>query len=93
MQSHHRKMQSTISTHTPARGVTRGSTDGTGAGRNFYSHAREGRDALLSTFTSDSINFYSHAREGRDEKIGNIESSMDISTHTPARGVTEEVQQ
>ena len=37
--------------------------------RNFYSHAREGRDMLAIMTLVVFYNFYSHAREGRDETI------------------------
>ena len=79
-----------ISTHTPARGVT----DGAGRERyrsyNFYSHAREGRDPFsVSRYCRKIVDFYSHAREGRDVQAKeNGYMDMQISTHTPARGVT-----
>ena len=55
---------------------------------NFYSHAREGRDAAAQTATTAAGNFYSHAREGRDIRGVSIITFNVISTHTPARGVT-----
>ena len=33
---------------------------------HFYSHAREGRDAVYGDSRTFLANFYSHAREGRD---------------------------
>ena len=33
---------------------------------DFYSHAREGRDATDAGDSASAANFYSHAREGRD---------------------------
>ena len=56
---------------------------------DFYSHAREGRDTWDLIAYKLYGDFYSHAREGRDM----IEHVMpvrlyNISTHTPARGVT-----
>ena len=34
--------------------------------KNFYSHAREGRDVSINQMSTVLWNFYSHAREGRD---------------------------
>ena len=36
------------------------------AEKDFYSHAREGRDRQLRRLQNALANFYSHAREGRD---------------------------
>ena len=36
----------------------------------------------------DDGNFYSHAREGRDDISDIVGDTFQISTHTPARGVT-----
>ena len=55
---------------------------------NFYSHAREGRDFVSAGATWKCTNFYSHAREGRDDDVFRHEAIINISTHTPARGVT-----
>ena len=55
-----------ISTHTPARGVTDGAYNVSLAKQNFYSHAREGRDDGILEKTPERTDFYSHAREGRD---------------------------
>ena len=78
-----------ISTHTPARGVTStGKSGGTGIA-NFYSHAREGRDMHRGYGRANLTDFYSHAREGRDSaEMPEDMTFCDISTHTPARGVT-----
>ena len=57
---------------------------------DFYSHAREGRDAHRSGSAHKSVHFYSHAREGRDFR-GVFDTGSRTSpflTHTPARGVT-----
>ena len=83
-----------ISTHTPARGVTADLAEDVENCKNFYSHAREGRDLSGISDRLVTRNFYSHAREGRDH--GNsklIMMPMVISTHTPARGVTKMSQQ
>ena len=42
---------------------------------------------LVSGGTAEK-DFYSHAREGRDEGNLKLVRSINISTHTPARGVT-----
>ena len=55
-----------ISTHTPARGVTDSAGKTVSRILNFYSHAREGRDAEEGNIDPQIMNFYSHAREGRD---------------------------
>ena len=55
-----------ISTHTPARGVTKKQADAEKKAVDFYSHAREGRDLLWLDAGIWSKDFYSHAREGRD---------------------------
>ena len=55
---------------------------------HFYSHAREGRDGTRTGTDETTGNFYSHAREGRDDDVFRHEAIINISTHTPARGVT-----
>ena len=55
---------------------------------DFYSHAREGRDMLGRIISQAETDFYSHAREGRDKKQLAALRDIQISTHTPARGVT-----
>ena len=58
------------------------------ANTDFYSHAREGRDQFSFAFIHASSDFYSHAREGRDYREKRWYYEPEISTHTPARGVT-----
>ena len=77
-----------ISTHTPARGVTDTNMLYLNHQRNFYSHAREGRDTPGGFPPAQILHFYSHAREGRDGASSSPNSQPVISTHTPARGVT-----
>ena len=45
---------------------------------------------VLDALDPECKNFYSHAREGRDRvTLKNVEDALVISTHTPARGVTD----
>ena len=63
-------------------------------GTDFYSHAREGRDrngGLSDDKTKEY--FYSHARDGRDGLPRACRAQEAISTHTPARGVTQMLEQ
>ena len=56
---------------------------------HFNSHARVGRDLLLSFLKSTFVDFNSHARVGRDSDIYiEIIKRQQISTHTPAWGAT-----
>ena len=56
---------------------------------DFYSHAREGRDLARMKHWVEGKDFYSHAREGRDSQHVIVLCPLgNISTHTPARGVT-----
>ena len=56
---------------------------------NFNSHARVGRDDILHSYISSFSHFNSHARVGRDQAyIEVLKENEDISTHTPAWGVT-----
>ena len=59
----------------------------------FYSHAREGRDYAIVIALVDSSYFYSHAREGRDRRRWHKSMQETISTHTPARGVTDKLEE
>ena len=55
----------------------------------FNSHARVGRDAPSGLVYSKLANFNSHARVGRDGGAITTPGYVgDISTHTPAWGVT-----
>ena len=56
---------------------------------HFNSHAREGRDLVAVMGVCYACNFNSHAREGRD-RFGycSLDRIKDISTHTPVKGVT-----
>ena len=63
--------------------------DGRAKNRHFYSHAREGRDSIPAAKRRFFQNFYSHAREGRDQRPRQPPQPQEISTHTPARGVTD----
>ena len=58
-----------ISTHTPARGVTTYCVEMRSGIAHFYSHAREGRDLVTRSGKTGKDDFYSHAREGRDSYI------------------------
>ena len=77
-----------ISTHTPVKGVTLQSFIRHSCGVYFNSHAREGRDQYLNSRLFLQRHFNSHAREGRDEKYMLCYSRLQISTHTPVKGVT-----
>ncbi len=72
------------------KGVTAGNVIFTTFDENFNSHAREGRDFGSGKTSAMVYNFNSHAREGRDlydtEEL--IDNLLDISTHTPVKGVT-----
>ena len=81
-------MHMLISTHTPARGVTK-------AVRSYNSmfaistHTPARGVTLPFLFLLPAgEDFYSHAREGRDPKSMVNLFWFIISTHTPARGVT-----
>ena len=55
---------------------------------DFNSHAHEGRDYKPAVSGKAFMNFNSHAHEGRDSYIFTAGEILDISTHTPTRGVT-----
>ena len=75
-----------ISTHTPARGVTRIHKGRLPCTCNFYSHAREGRDFVSAGATWKCTNFYSHAREGRDLHGADNTGATDAFLLTRPRG-------
>ncbi len=78
-----------ISTHTPAWGVTLRWVYRMHGRAYFNSHARVGRDGYRQFNTAYIENFNSHARVGRDIRFaGNDVLLNQISTHTPAWGVT-----
>ena len=78
-----------ISTHTPARGVTK-DREIVRHGIVISTHTpARGVTLTHAEHSADPDYFYSHAREGRDRFLGIAEGmSIMISTHTPARGVT-----
>ena len=55
---------------------------------NFNSHARVRRDDLNFFPIAIAFHFNSHARVGRDHPHYHVLLLVDISTHTPAWGVT-----
>ena len=55
---------------------------------NFNSHARVGRDTVITIENYDRYHFNSHARVGRDKVYRITDEAWEISTHTPAWGVT-----
>ena len=61
-----------ISTHTPARGVTHSGSCFNILSSYFYSHAREGRDEMAMHSFEKLWHFYSHAREGRDLRTSEL---------------------
>ena len=77
-----------ISTHTPAWGVTNRHKRACLYHIYFNSHARVGRDALMSSSSGAAADFNSHARVGRDKVAKTLDKHNLISTHTPAWGVT-----
>ena len=77
-----------ISTHTPAWGVTNRPQDRARRIPDFNSHARVGRDIRNHEKRLELRNFNSHARVGRDQVKNALKKILEISTHTPAWGVT-----
>ena len=83
------KSRDSISTHTPARGVTFAWANAIMSAICISTHTpARGVTVTGGTLSFELNDFYSHAREGRD--MGREEKHMNkfISTHTPARGVT-----
>ena len=56
------------------------------AEKDFYSHAREGRDFVSAGATWKCTNFYSHAREGRDLHGADNTGATDAFLLTRPRG-------
>ena len=54
----------------------------------FNPHSREGSDQELSDLSPTLVNFNPHSREGSDGDDMTTDNGMQISIHTPARGVT-----
>ena len=54
----------------------------------FNPHSREGSDNIKAQYTDTECNFNPHSREGSDKKIGVKGNLVNISIHTPAKGVT-----
>ena len=79
---------SDISTHTPSWGVTENDIDEAMLYENFYSHALVGRDRKPEILTGNRNDFYSHALVGRDALMSGLNTTNEISTHTPSWGVT-----
>ena len=83
------QMERVISTHTPAWGVTLQYLRLIGGAFDFNSHARVGRDDCPAHPLNALVNFNSHARVGRDRNVSFLRPvCLQISTHTPAWGVT-----
>ena len=82
------ELKQIISTHTPARGVTWLESLTCGTHPNFNPHSREGSDFFSIKF--NYIDFNPHSREGSDLFVfSHPSNALRISTHTPARGVTQ----
>ena len=56
---------------------------------NFNPHPREGGDSSTPARWRRTVNFNPHPREGGDSSIFNDSFTIDISIHTPAKGVTQ----
>ena len=58
--------------------------------RYFNPHSREGSDGVLGRLSGIGADFNPHSREGSDiTHTEDLEVSMQISIHTPAKGVTQ----
>ncbi len=71
-----------ISTHTPAWGVTTEGDARQTQGVDFNSHARVGRDRNVAHALPGNADFNSHARVGRDEKcLPMLQCNEDFNSH------------
>ena len=77
-----------ISIHTPARGVTHPSRIKINSKDDFNPHSRKGSDYKGHYQRIYVHNFNPHSRKGSDGISISNESVIEISIHTPARGVT-----
>ena len=77
-----------ISIHTPAKGVTYTINDKIGLPPNFNPHPREGGDRYSMARRTSAADFNPHPREGGDDLKPSSVAIVNISIHTPAKGVT-----
>ena len=56
---------------------------------DFNPHSHKGSDSLLITVYARLVDFNPHSHKGSDEKLQGSNLKIDISIHTPTRGVTD----
>ena len=78
-----------ISIHTPMKGVTKPTKGGRHVINYFNPHSHEGSDVAVARYNHTySQDFNPHSHEGSDKKIGVKGNLVNISIHTPMKGVT-----
>ena len=83
-----RQARAIISIHTPARGVTKTICANFINNLDFNPHSRTGSDVCLASPGTLLTHFNPHSRTGSDPESTTDIEFLDISIHTPARGVT-----
>ena len=76
-----------VSIHTPVKGVTEGSVAARIRYASFNPHAREGRDQIIRYSLPGHACFNPHVK-GVTKAIRPRELSLNVSIHTPVKGVT-----
>ena len=77
-----------VSIHTPTKGVTCCFYDNISCFLGFNPHTHEGCDKTKTISNLFTISFNPHTHEGCDRKRANTEHRVNVSIHTPTKGVT-----
>ena len=78
-----------VSTHSPARGLTRSVRRLCGRQRSFNSQPRKGADVHRRKESDPQYCFNSQPRKGADLNPKERDFLQNVSTHSPARGLTQ----